>query len=317
MAPKRRKGCEASHGDDRGGEASEVKRAKKKKKKRASVKKMKTEETIKKMPGDAGGETDRMLFDESCVFVSRGCKVGFSPGMKEHRIELRQPCKECPELTLKEKNKKAEYELVAKAKFYVVSRRFVKKCAKAGDYSRLGELFDETQETLDLMRYCTNLPPLAWRPMLLKEKEGGPDVHGIYRGYPSRPGLDELKGCVLVDDWCLTHKKWAGHGYGIFMLNTALKKLMPSGSIGPVFLKPFPLQWDRCCSYRQVFIGEDPAGPYGFQFTGGQLEKLKHDKCKLVQHYIKCGFYEVPGSGKDEPYFMRSAVPGKPSAAAE
>ena len=93
-------------------------------------------------------------------------------------------------------------------------------------------------------------------------------------------------------------------------LTTALKKLMPSGSIGPVYLKPFPLQWNRRQEslYRQVFTGEDPAGSER-EFTEGQLEKLKRDTYKLVEHYRKCGFDEVPGSGEDKPYFVRSAVP--------
>lgn len=263
------------------------------------------------------------LFDDSCVFVSRGRQVTDEPGMKEHTIELRHPCKECLGNNAKGQ-RNVDYEVVAEGTLYVVSRRFVEKCVALGDFAALAEKFDEYfHSTYDWMHCCTNLeggPDMPDQYYMTLEPEDEHiesaaafvEVHGIYRGFPSIPGVDEMKGCVLVDDLCLTQKKWAGHGYGAFLLNTALKKLMPAGSIGPVYLKPYPLQWNRGqkSSYRQVFPGEDPAGPDS-EFIEEQLGKIESDTCKLIKSYRSCGFSVVPGSDIDDepPYLMRRAVP--------
>ena len=109
------------------------------------------------------------------------------------------------------------------------------------------------------------------------------------------PGLDLdsdfMPGMIHVDRVEITDARFRNHGYGKLLINGGLKAmhdLEMDKENGPVYGKPFPLQWEKT-------KGED--GPtLDSPFTEAQKRKRHEDTLRLMEFWKKLGFKEVGGS---------------------
>mmetsp|Transcript_57414 Transcript_57414/g.134416 ORF Transcript_57414/g.134416 Transcript_57414/m.134416 type:complete len:290 (+) Transcript_57414:26-895(+) len=148
-----------------------------------------------------------------------------------------------------------------------------------GDFeSAFWEIDGDSQELYDMMNACTTLEERMATNPKKKRKRGVP---AIFKSFTIPPDATSIPGVMFIKRLEL-EPRFCGKGLGAFLLEQGIAQLreeMFPFDHGPVYVKPFPLQWEHA------------------ELTAAQEGEMHADTVRLIEKFWKkVGFDEVDRS---------------------